>query len=125
MLEPLVTALDHEQSYIREAVVLELGQLKDHTAVELVVAALGDSEQRVREAAIQVLHQLHPEALPTVVREAIAIVQRGEPGKVLGSMLQRVVADAIGNVGHNSPALLEKLTQLLEWPYWEVRIKAA
>lgn len=122
---PLVAALDDKHEAVRETVVATLGKLGAHVPSEPLVAALGDSEKRVREAAIQSLHQSHPEALLAVVPEATAILQGQASGKVLGSLVQGVIAEAIGNLGYNAPALLEKLTQLLDWPYWEVRMKAA
>jgi HEAT repeat protein len=123
-IEPLLAAIDDEDGTVRMTVVEALGKLGGRVPFEPLVAALGDSEQQVREAALKALRQTHSEALLTVVPNAIAIVQGGEPGKVLGSMLQAVVADGIGNTGSSSPILLVKLTQLLEEPYWEVRMKA-
>ncbi len=124
-LEPLLAAVDEEDDFIREAVITALGKLEGPEPIEPLVAALGDSEKHVRDAAMETLHQTHPEALLAVVPEAIAIVQGGESGNVLGSMEQGVIAEAIGNLGYDSPILLEKLTQLLDWPYWEVQMKAA
>ncbi len=122
VFEPLVTALDNENHYVRRAAVLGLGESKDPESFKLVVAALGDSAKEVRDEA---LRQAHPDALLALVPEAIAILQGSAPGTILGSMLQGVIAEAIGNLGFSSPALLEKVTQLLDWPYWEVRVEAA
>lgn len=123
--EPFIMYLDNEYDFRRSRAIQALGQIKNNISSERIVAALGDSEEPVRKAALEVLHQINPEALRSLISEAIVIVQGHVPGNVLGSMLQSVIAEATGNLGYSSPALLEKLTQLLQWPYWEVRMKAA
>jgi hypothetical protein len=123
--EPFIIDLDNEYDFRRSRAIKALGQIKNNISSERIVAALGDSEESVRKAALEVLHQINPEALRSLISEAIAIVQGHVPGNGLGSMLQSVIAEATGNLGYSSPALLEKLTQLLQWPYWEVRMKAA
>ncbi len=51
------------------------------------------------------------------------------PGQKAGtpfySLIHSRIADTIGNIGYASPRYIEKLSQLLDWPYWEVRMKVA
>jgi HEAT repeat protein len=133
--EPLIQALSHRQTFhgnsfslnggdVRSAAIQALKHIQGQTITELIIAALGDSEQRVREAAGEALQQRDPEALLSVVPEAIAILQGHAPGNILGSLLQGVIAEAIGNLGYTSPTLVEKLVNLLDWSYWEVQVKA-
>jgi HEAT repeat protein len=35
------------------------------------------------------------------------------------------MAEIISDIGYASPRYVEYLSQLLDWPYWEVRMKAA
>ena len=45
-------------------------------------------------------------------------------GNVFASLVQLSVAETIGTMGLASTPLLEKLTELLDWPHWQVRRKA-
>jgi HEAT repeat protein/transcriptional regulator with XRE-family HTH domain len=125
LAEPLLAALDDEDNNVRVAVIRALGQMEGRVPIEPIVAALGDDEESVRDAAIKVLRRTHPDALLALVPEAIASVQRGTSGNILSSISQGVIAEVIGNVGYSTPNLLEKLTHLLDWPYWQVQMKAA
>ncbi len=93
--------------------------------IELLVATLGDEDRYVGCAAAYALIKIDPEALSTVIPEVIAILQGQPSGTVLGSLNQGFIAEVLGGLGHTSPIILEKLTQLLNWPYWQVRMKAA
>lgn len=126
-VEALLTLLGSEDRdvFLREAVVKSLGKLEEGLPTEPLRLALGDSEQRVRDAVVSVFQQRYSDVLCDLIPEAMAIVQGGASGRVLGSMAQGVIADTIGRLTCASPALLEQLTNLLDWPYWQVRMKAA
>jgi HEAT repeat protein len=57
-LEPLIAALRHEKTDVRERAAFDLGRLGDTHAVEPLIAALEDKESDVREAAAMALGEL-------------------------------------------------------------------
>jgi HEAT repeat protein len=124
-IEPLLAGLDDNDVLVRALVVRALGQAGIRAPKELLVAALGSSEEVVREAAAEALKRTHPDALFAVIPEVLAIVNGQGAGSVFGSLVQGFIAETIGNLGFASSNLLEQLTLLLDWPYWEVRMKAA
>jgi HEAT repeat protein len=105
-----------------------LGRLGERAPVEALVAALGHSIYLVRLVAAQALVKTHPEALLTAAPEAAAILGGEVPGAVLGSILHSFIADGIGTLAVEGetipPVLVERLITLLDWPFWEVRVKA-
>jgi HEAT repeat protein len=124
-LEPLLDLVENDSSErVRAYAVRALGQLGARAPIDLLTATLGDSQQLVREAAAEALQCCNPEALYGVEAEATAILQGRGPGMVLGSLVQNFVAEAIIDMEYTTPAILETLTQLLNWPYWQVRLKA-
>jgi HEAT repeat protein len=123
--EPLLVALYDENQDVRCAAVKALGAQGKNMPIIPVMAALGDEESRVRHVAIHTLKRVYPQALFAVTSEAIAILNRQPSGTTLGSLTQSFIAEVIGDIGLTSPIILEKLTQLLDWPYWQVQLKAA
>jgi HEAT repeat protein len=109
----------------RAEAALILGELKVEAATEELVSSLGDSNEVVRNAVARVLSQQYPDVLPLVISEATAVLMRKEAGPVFGSLSRGFIAELIGYGGQSSPALVEKLTSLFSWHYWEVRMKAA
>jgi HEAT repeat protein len=127
-LAPLVAALDDEDLHVQAAALDALGRLGERAPVDTLVATLGHSIYLVRLVAARALMKTHPEAVLAVVSEAEAIVRGEAPGAVLGSILHSFVADGIGTLAAEGatipPVLVERLVALLDWPYWEVRVKA-
>jgi HEAT repeat protein len=79
----------------------------------------------VCESAARALYQTHPDVFVEVARQAEAIL-RGEPtGSVFASRIQSRIADRVAEIGCAAPEVLAMITDLLDWPYWEVRMKAA
>jgi HEAT repeat protein len=111
-------------SHERAETALILGKLKVEAATEELVAALGDSNEAVRDAVARVLYQKYPDVLPPVISEATAVLLRQGASLVFGSLSRGFIAELIGYAGQSSPALVEKLTSLLSWHYWEVRMNA-
>jgi HEAT repeat protein len=122
--ETLVEVLGEADRDTRRIAMETLGELRQKAPVEPLVAALGDSDLSVREAAIKVLQQSHPSVFSDLAPEAMAILLGQGSGKILGSLAQGFIAETIGNMQHASYKLLQQLMQLLDWPYWEVRMKA-
>jgi HEAT repeat protein len=123
-LEPMLNLFDREPERLRMSVMKALGQFGTRAPAELLTAALGDGDQDVREAAAEALKKTHPETLLATASEAIAVLQGQKPGTTFGSLAEWFFADVVTNMEHASPGIFEKLTQLLDWPYWQVRVKA-
>lgn len=49
----------------------------------------------------------------------------GPTGDAFASRVQSRVAQRVKEIGRATPAVLEMVTDLLDWPYWEVRVSAA
>jgi HEAT repeat protein len=97
--------------------------LGKRSSVELLLIALGDASEEVREAALKALHANYPEVLSSFQAEARAIVeQKQSPGNVLGSPLQCFVVGMIGEMRLASLDYIQKLTDLLFWPHWQVQL---
>lgn len=124
-IEALILLLYNKEEYIRQ-VALEVlrTQNKDRVPLKPIVELLGDEDSRVRDTTIQVLRKFAPEILTECATQAIAVFQ-GEIGdRVFNSLFQIFIAETIGDLGITSKELLEKLTELLDWPYWQVRVRA-
>lgn len=123
-LEPILNLFDRENVRLRASVIRILGRFGTRAPVDLLIATLGDSEQSVREAAAETLKQAHPEALHALASEAVSLLQEQKSGSPFDSVAHAFFADLVKHVGYASPAVFERLTELLDWPYWEVRVKA-
>ena len=66
----------------------------------------------------------NPELLRVLAGEASDILLKKGPGQVLGSLLWMDAIEAIGNMRNPGPLLVNKLYELLDWPYASVRMKA-
>lgn len=124
-LDIWLSLLCDEEWMLREAAVKALGEWEGHIPVDLLVATVGDEVESVREAALEVLRRRAPDALLPVIDEAMAVLQGQVPGNILGSLVQGYVADVIGTMNQSIPLLNEEVTNLLDWHYWSVRMKAA
>lgn len=126
----LVAALSQDEfSTIPFAAAEALGDLGERAPAEPLLSALGntsgDEERNPCLTAAAALFRTHPEAFLRIVPEAEAVL-RGQPaGKILGSHVQEFTARMIGTWKQGSPLLLGKLTELLDWHYWQVRLRAA
>lgn len=126
----LVAALAQDEfSTLPFAAAEALGDLGERAPVEPLLLALGntsgDEEHNLCLTAAAALFRTHPEAFLRIAPEAEAVL-RGQPArKILGSHAQEYTARMIGTWKQSSPLLLEKLTELLDWHYWQVRLRAA
>ena len=125
-IEPLINALHNpEEEGLRAAATTVLGMLGERAPVKLFLIALGDTSERVREAAVKALHANYPEILSSFQTEARAVLEQEQvPGYILGSPLQCFIAGVIGEMGLASPDHLQKLQELLFWPHWQVQLNA-
>jgi hypothetical protein len=62
--------------------------------------------------------------LRALADEASSILLKKELGQVLGSLLWIDAVEAIGNMHNPGPLLVNKLYELLDWPYASVHVKA-
>jgi HEAT repeat protein len=120
----LLVALHDEKDIVRAAALFVLGLQYEQFTEESVLLTIGDENEFIRCIAIAVLNKRKPDDLLKVVPEAIAVLQGKEPGQILGSITQGFLAEMIGDMKNVPSALLNKLTQLLDWPHWQVRLKA-
>jgi HEAT repeat protein len=123
-VEILIAAAGNADGRIRGIALQALAALGEACPVELLVAAVGDTNGGVREIALEALHKSHPESLPPLVEEAVAVLQGQSVGPVLSSIVQHFVAVGIGEQRLTSPVALDYLVELLWWPYWPVRLEA-
>jgi len=121
----LLNALKDSAVLVRAGAASALAKLERHVPVEPLVAALGDSNQHVRKVVVRVLRETHPDILPVVSAELVALLERKRPSAIVSSLAQCSIANTISSLENASPSLLDKLAQLLDWPYWEVQMKAA
>lgn len=122
---PLVYALGDSNADVRAEAVKALGQLSVGMPIEPLILAMGDSDKNVRRSAEMALQQYVPERVESVRREAAQILLEGKPGTILGSLVQGRIAEILGDSGQPLPSYIALLSDLLNWPYWEVRMKAA
>jgi HEAT repeat protein len=106
--------------------ILHVLRAKDpQLAIEHSLAALGAENSEFALTAFQLLEQLQPELIPEIVQEAATLFESGTPGHFFRSLSLSFIADLIGDVDQATPDLVARLGELLDWPYWEVRAKAA
>ena len=66
----------------------------------------------------------HPRCSPNLRHlKHLSVLDGHIRGQVFSTLVQMQVADTIEELGIASTTLLEKLTELLDWPHWQVRIK--
>lgn len=125
-LEPLLTAFyNQEEEKTRAGATTVLGMIGRRAPVELLLTALGDTSELVRQAAIKALRANYPEILSSFQDEARAVLkQQRSPGEILGSPLQNFIARMIGEIGLTSPPYLQRLQEFLFCPHWQVQWQA-
>ena len=99
--------------------------LEKRIPLEKLKAMLGDSEEEVRLAAADTIRQSYPEALHALVPELVAVFRGEGTSAVLASAAKSFTVEIIEYMENASSFLIDKLTPLLDWPYWEVRMRAA
>lgn len=126
-MQPLLEALREKRSKY-DSHWSELGLLAksgSQAPLEPLLALLGDSNPGTCEYTAEALYKTYPDVFASVARQAEAML-RGEPtGSIFASRVQSRIADRVRLIGRATPAVLELVTDLLNWPYWEVRKKAA
>ena len=124
-LDPLLASLHDTDSSVRYTAVTALGNLKERVPLEPLLEALQDEDLWVRSRAIKVIQKREPKALQSLSQEALALLEGNTLGPIFRSIAFGFFANTLGGIGSASPDTLEQLTELLQWPYWQVRMKAA
>jgi len=65
------------------------------------------------------------DVLFNIIPETISVLQGSDSKSPFGSLGQYLIAETLGNAGQISATIIETLESLLDWPYWQVRMKAA
>lgn len=125
-IEPLLQALreDRREYDSHESELALLAKSGAQVPVEPLFAMLGSSNPQLCENAARTLYRTHPEVFVEVVQQAEAILHGDPVGPVFASRLQSRIADRVRWIGRATPAVLDLISGLLDWPYWEVRVKA-
>jgi HEAT repeat protein len=125
-IDPIIAALyNQKDEKVRAGAAIILGILGECVSVEPLLVALSDVNDNVRIAAIYSLKKSYPEALYSLRSEAKAVLERMQlPGYVLSSPLQSFVAEIIGEIGQATPDFIQKVSELLHWPHWQVQLQA-
>lgn len=114
-----------ESNYLHFALVEALKQLGWRIPVTVMWPLLGSDNRDVCRLAFKYLQEAHPDVLKELVPTLKAIV-RGEP--VQGAFAARLpyrIAETVAMMGRATPAVLEMVIDLLDYPFWEVRGRAA
>jgi HEAT repeat protein len=115
--------LESGDGIVRAATILAL---EDRLPRALLQAMLGESEERVRLAAFDVLREVYPELLPGIQAELTALLAGTGSSRIVNAAVESFLCDLMRNMDEVPLFWREKLTSLLDpsW-YWEVRVKAA
>jgi HEAT repeat protein len=123
-VEIITAGLGCNDFYVRTRAAMACGHLGAAAPITRLQQALGDMDSDMRQAAQAALAEAAPGALEEVLPEALAIL-RGEPaGSIFGSIVQVHIAQRLGRVDAPSSAVIAMLTELLDWPYSQVREEA-
>lgn len=88
--------------------------------VELLLSQFGKNT-----VAASTLYQTHPEVFREVVAPQAEAILRGEaPAGVFAARVQSRIAEVIGQIGRVTPAVLDMVVALLDYPDRETRLKA-
>jgi HEAT repeat protein len=123
-VDRLVRMLEDGDSDVRRATIQTLGKVGKDRKPEIFVAMVGDVNGAVRQAAIQAIGESVPDELSIVLAEAVAVLQHQPAGLIFGSLARSLLAGWIGHLERPSADLLEILTEMLDWPHWQVRVQA-
>lgn len=103
------------------------GKVGDSSAISAVQRALGDSWGLVVDAAEETLErliQVSSAALLAQAQEAQSLLEHGVLGPLFSSQIHVWLVGTLQDMALLEPDQLRALTQLLDWPYWEVRASA-
>lgn len=122
--EPFLTALNDSDYKVRSIALDALRKRGQRVPIEIetLMRLLGDG--RTYWSTIEYLPEASPKLLRALADEASDILLKKGSGQILGSLLWMDSIEAIGNMHNPGPLLVNKLYELLDWPYASVRMKA-
>jgi HEAT repeat protein len=123
-VEIITAGLGSDDFHVRNCAAMACRHLGAAAPIMRLQQALGDLMSDMREAAQTTLAEVAPWALEEVLPEALAILSGESAGSIFGSMIQVNVARRLGAAGIASAAVFAMLTELLDWPYSQVREEA-
>jgi HEAT repeat protein len=123
-MRELLSYFYSKDATIRQAALRVLKTQDERIPLELLIELLSDEDEDIRHATIHILKKLAPDVLSNIVPEAIAILQGQLAGIPFIILTQMIVAEAIGSLRLTLTPTLDKLTELLDYPHWQVRLKA-
>ena len=115
----------HEDEDVRQAAIEILKMRNEPIPLDILINLLSDEDNDIRQTTLRIVQKQSPQMLSDLASQALAVLDGQIGGQVFPTLIQMHVADTIGELGIASTTLLEKLTELLDWPHWQVRIKAA
>lgn len=124
---PIGSLLEHLGDlnwYPRETALKSLVQLGPSAPVAPLVEALADGFADMRPLAAEALVTHHREAIEPALKESEHVLMGGSVGPVLSSLVQIDIAKRIGIWRISSARAIRVLTELLSWPFWQVRWQA-
>lgn len=121
-IETFLNAAGDTAVGVRKEALKALKKKDRQLAIECSLLELGNN--LFNQVAFQILQEIHPAIIPEIMQEATKLLQGGRPSRFFRSLSMSFLADAIGNMGCATPELIARLGEMLDWPYWEVRMKA-
>jgi HEAT repeat protein len=115
--------LQDEHGEVRAATVKVLAQHAE-ISVKLLTAFIGDEDSRVRAQALAALRQKAGN-ISSVMQEATDVFYGRPAGPILASITKGFIAEILGQLGIARREVFDYLERLLDWHFWQVRVKAA
>ncbi len=110
---------------VRQSAIRVLEMRNEPISGDLFMNLLSDESSDIRQIVLHILQKQSSQTLSDLASQALSVLDGRIEGQVFPTLVQMQAADTIGELGTASPKLLEKLTELLDWSHWQVRIKAA
>ena len=124
-IEPLLEALHDKDDEVRKAALVALRDQGERVPIDHFLEAIGDEDMDVRREGIEALSKRAPDVLLRLNDEATAILNRQSASFVLGSIAQTSFCRSVAEMKLALPSILNRLTELISWPHWQVRTNAA
>jgi HEAT repeat protein len=129
-IEPLLQLLymnKEEYRYHDERIVVleALRQFGPRVPLTALWPLLGSDHTEICCLAFRHLQETHPAVLKELVPVLKAIVRREPVQGAFAARMHYRIAETVALMGRATPAVLEMVIDLLDHPFWEVRVRAA
>jgi HEAT repeat protein len=123
-VEPLLSLLQTGDGDDRHCVLDALVQFGTRVRLSSLLTLLESNDYQTCERTCDVLNKLYPAELAKLAPIAKAIL-RGEPAQgFFVSHMHYRIAETVAAMGRATPAVLNMVIELLDYPFWEVRVRA-